>query len=479
MQRSIRESTLRIRLCAIVLAGSVLAASVPATEVTGAPATISSPLTGAPGTPPPASSLPVPGTAPSQSNLSAPTSPSPAPIQVPTSAPSLPNSGGVIPVSSLPVSLDDPDDPSLIDQTQWLLLSESVEQAGREREILRAYGLQLRGRALYPSLQMVVSRFVLTPPDREEPLVLLARLQQEHPDLTLEFNRLYVPLQSAVLDDRIQSARSSPERYGQVLIGLDKRCRTAQTPVTVAMLDGQVNTMLPEFEGSSITSVDVTRQGAAPSHHATAIAALLAGQGEQALLSGANLLTVTVFAPNDQGQLLTRTEWLLAGLEHLMAAQPRPAVANLSFGGPDSRLLTPAFQRVAADILLVAAAGNQGEGHQPTYPARLPDVIAVTAVDPDARLYALANQGEALEFAAPGVDIYSVNAQGQATYMTGTSLAAPWVTAAATRLATAAADESGAQRRSRLQAMTLDLGEAGRDSEFGYGLVDMSVMCQH
>jgi len=383
-----------------------------------------------------------------------------------------------MPVASLPVSLDDPDDPALVDQTQWLLVSESVEQAGRDRETLRAYGLQLRGRTLYPTLQMVVSRFVLTPGSPEAPASLLARLRREQPGLMLEFNRFYVPLQAVPLADRIHAARRSPERYGQVLVGLDEPCRTAAAPVTVAMLDGQINADLPEFAGVLLSSVDVTRQGPAPTHHATAIAALLTGAGEQALLPGAGLLAITVFAPNDQGQLLTRTEWLLAGLEQLLAAQPRPAVANLSFGGPDSLLLTRAFNRVAADILLVAAAGNQGAGRQPTYPARLPTVVAVTAVDPATRLYARANQGDALELAAPGVDIRSINALGQPTYVTGTSFAAPWVTAAAGRLAADLPDQSGAVWRSRLQAMTLDLGPEGRDSQFGFGLLDLSALCK-
>lgn len=484
-------------LCGFTMVGAVHGAAVTGAPVSTAPPVTTSPPTtdptGAPlpGTAPslPSTAPPLPGTAPA-SVPTLPVAPAPAtapassvpavpaPIHLPASAPPLPVPGGVMPVASLPVSLDDPDDPALVDQTQWLLVSESVEQAGRDRETLRAYGLQLRGRTLYPTLQMVVSRFVLTPASREDPPALLARLRREQPGLTLEFNRFYVPLQAVPLADRIHAARRSPERYGQVLVGLDERCRGATAPVTVAMLDGQVNTALSEFGGVQLSSVDVTRQGPAPTHHATAIAALLTGAGEQALLPGAGLLAITVFAPNDQGQLLTRTEWLLAGLEQLLAAQPRPAVANLSLGGPDSLLLTRAFNRVAGDILLVAAAGNQGSGRQPTYPARLPAVVAVTAVGPDARLYAQANQGDALELAAPGVDIRSINAQGQSTYVTGTSFAAPWVTAAAGRLAADLPDQSGTVWRSRLQAMTLDLGPAGRDSQFGFGLLDLSALCQ-
>lgn len=484
-------------LCGFTMVGAVQGAAVTGAPVsTAPPVTATPPTTDPTGAPLPGTALPLPGTAPplpgtapstvpTQPVAPAPATapaqsvpPAPVPVHLPASAPPLPVPGGVMPVASLPVNLDDPDDPALVDQTQWLLLSESVEQAGRDRETLRGYGLQLRGRTLYPVLQMVVSRFVLTPASREDPPALLARLRREQPDLTLEFNRLYVPLQAPELGERLKAVRSSPERYGQVLVGLDERCREATASVTVAMLDGQVNTALPEFGGVQLSSVDVTRQGPAPTHHATAIAALLTGSGEQSLLPGAGLLAITVFALNDQGQLLTRTEWLLAGLEQLLTAQPRPVVANLSLGGPDSLLLTRAFNRVAGDILLVAAAGNQGSGRQPTYPARLPAVVAVTAVGPDARLYAQANRGDALELAAPGVDIRSINAQGQPTYVTGTSFAAPWVTAAAGRLAAVLPDQSGAVWRSRLQAMTLDLGPAGRDSQFGFGLLDLAALCK-
>lgn len=380
-----------------------------------------------------------------------------------------------MPAPAAQVGATSPDDPALVDRSHWLLLSDSLEQADRERAVLRDYGLQLRGRALYPALGMVVTRLVLGQQHQVDPDALLARILREQPPLVLEFDRHYVPLQDAPLATRVRTARASPERYGQVLVGLTDRCRQQTAAVSVALLDGQVNSALTAFAGADLHVMDVTGQQPPPATHATAIAALLVGQGEYALLPGASLLAITVFAPNDRGQLRTRTEWLLAGLEQVARRQPIPLVANLSLGGPESILLTKAFARVARHTLLVGAAGNEGAA-APVFPSRLPEVLAVTAIGPDGRLYDRANRGDGIALAAPGVDVYSIDAEGRPAYVTGTSFAAPWVVAALARAARSAGDDRERPRQA-LYAAALDMGAPGPDRLFGYGLVDFGPVC--
>jgi subtilisin family serine protease len=68
--------------------------------------------------------------------------------------------------------------------------------------------------------------------------------------------------------------------------------------------------------------------------------------------------------------------------------------------------------------------GNGGK-EAPAYPAAHPDVIAVTAIDADARIYKKANRGEYIDLAAPGVDVWAAKAGGGGSYRSGTSFAVP------------------------------------------------------
>jgi subtilisin family serine protease len=93
----------------------------------------------------------------------------------------------------------------------------------------------------------------------------------------------------------------------------------------------------------------------------------------------------------------------------------------------------------------------------------------VTAVDAAGRLYRQANYGRHIEFAAPGVDLYVAWGNG-GSYRSGTSFAAPVVTAVLARQA-ARGGLSLDGARSFLRARVRDLGPGGRDDRYGFGLV--------
>ena len=141
--------------------------------------------------------------------------------------------------------------------------------------------------------------------------------------------------------------------------------------------------------------------------------------------------------------------------------------------------------------LLVAAAGNENSGVR--YPAKYEFVIAVGAVneadqrwigsDPDAD----SNFGPELEFVAPGVDIYSTTIgsylpEGNYGTDTGTSFACPHVAAVAALIWRSKIDPdydldkngywSNGEVRLKLRHMALDLGQAGKDDYYGYGLIN-------
>lgn len=91
-----------------------------------------------------------------------------------------------------------------------------------------------------------------------------------------------------------------------------------------------------------------------------------------------------------------------------------------------------------SDMLFVAAAGNSGTDNntRPIYPAgfSLDNVLSVTFINPKGELSHLSNYGTtSIDLAAPGQDIYSTTV-GNYAYMSGSSMAAPHVTAVAAML---------------------------------------------
>ena len=86
------------------------------------------------------------------------------------------------------------------------------------------------------------------------------------------------------------------------------------------------------------------------------------------------------------------------------------------------------------DIVLIAAAGNAGPKSAPLYPAADPDVIAVTATDSHDGLFKMANRGQYIAVAAPGVEILALAPGDAYQITTGTSVAAAHVSGIAALL---------------------------------------------
>ncbi|OGF74634.1 hypothetical protein A3E06_02860 [Candidatus Giovannonibacteria bacterium RIFCSPHIGHO2_12_FULL_44_42] len=163
-------------------------------------------------------------------------------------------------------------------------------------------------------------------------------------------------------------------------------------------------------------------------------------------------------------------------------------VINMSLGtASDIQAMHDAVDAAyAAGVVIVAAAGNSGDGDGSTneviYPAKYSSVIAVAATDNNDLIAYFSSDGAEVELAAPGVSIRSTWNDGLYNTISGTSMASPHVAGAvALVLATAVqsaydVDVDGAwdpaEVRAALQAAADDLGTAGHDNFYGYGLVD-------
>jgi subtilisin family serine protease len=145
---------------------------------------------------------------------------------------------------------------------------------------------------------------------------------------------------------------------------------------------------------------------------------------------------------------------------------------NMSFEMEPSTALTD--QVIAAyyqNGMFMAASVGQNFAGPVTYPANLYEVVGVTAVDVNNTRMQTANVGSEVELSAPGVGIQSLQLGGGVTgSITGTSFAAPHVTAAAAVLKAYNSAWTGADIQYRLRNTAKPLGDANL---FGFGLVQI------
>lgn len=205
-----------------------------------------------------------------------------------------------------------------------------------------------------------------------------------------------------------------------------------------------------------------------PTEHGTAVSGLLVGEYPDLspLLPAAQLFQAGAFYQQQASHRGSKVEYLLTSIDWLL--QQDVAVINMSLAGPANNLLRQAVQvATEQNVAIVAAVGNPGPHAAPQYPAAYPSVIAVTAVDQNGEVYPWAIQGEHLDFAAPGVAISTLAAHAGLAVHSGTSMAAPVVSAFA-----ACFRQSGVhETKVYLQQLTQDLGAPGHDPVFGYGLL--------
>jgi hypothetical protein len=306
----------------------------------------------------------------------------------------------------------------------------------------------------------------------------LALLRQAVPELVADVNSFYEPYKAQAAE---VVSLPAPD-YARRLIGWSGNAGCG-TGLRIGMVDSAVDAGLPALAGQRLHQQSFLSEGsaAAVTDHGTAIASLLLGRPDPAHLDGGGLLPAAdLYAASifeRHGERSEASAFGIAAALDWMVAQHVPVV-NVSLSGDNNALMALAVSRASErGTVLVAAAGNAGPGAPPAYPAALPSVIAVTAVDQDDAILPEANRGDYVGFAAPGVRIWTPDAHGVGEYRTGTSFAAPFAAAAIAveRMAGAPVDVS--LLRQRLAARAIDLGAPGKDPVFGYGLIQASGTC--
>jgi uncharacterized repeat protein (TIGR01451 family) len=152
-------------------------------------------------------------------------------------------------------------------------------------------------------------------------------------------------------------------------------------------------------------------------------------------------------------------------------------VLNLSLGSDvgSTALLDGVQYAFGSGALLAASAGNGGPCTDCVeYPAKYPEVMAVTCTTALDTLCDFSSDGPESDLTAPGEDVRSLYHTSDTAYVygSGTSMSAPHVAGVAALVWSQATTLTNTAVRDHLQNTAQDLGAPGWDQLFGHGLVD-------
>lgn len=255
---------------------------------------------------------------------------------------------------------------------------------------------------------------------------------------------------------------------------------TGTPEIIIAVVDSGIRLDHPEFSGRLVAGYDFIDDDEQPndeSGHGTHVAGVIAaelnnGQGLAGICPNCRLMPVRVLSDQNLGSWSQLAEGILFAVDN--GAQ----IINLSLGSSiSSETLSVAIEyAVGHGVVVIAAAGNYGSD-KPFYPAAFEGVIAVGATTFDDKRWVKSDFGSYIDLTAPGDTIYSTynqldNMYGGYTYMSGTSMAAPFVSGVAGLLLSMDSKLTATEVSDILTMTADDFGISGWDADFGYGRVN-------
>ena len=215
--------------------------------------------------------------------------------------------------------------------------------------------------------------------------------------------------------------------------------------VDIAILDTGVSLDHPDLNVyKNVSFIDGALTGDDDLGHGSHIAGIAAAKdnsiGILGVAPGAKLWAVKVCDVNGNCPLSSQ----IKGLQYVNEHADEIDIVNLSIENPPSDKLDKTItESLSKGLIYVVAAGNSNINTSLTSPARIPGVIAVSAISdsdgecggrgngtiggPDDYAATFSNYGNSIDFAAPGVNVFSTYRGEGYAFDSGTSMAAPVV----------------------------------------------------
>ncbi len=210
-------------------------------------------------------------------------------------------------------------------------------------------------------------------------------------------------------------------------------------------------------------------------YHGTGVAGVIAAVTDNSyLIAGvaqARIMALEALGPNGEGSSYNTS------LAIKWAADHGARVINLSLG-TNTTYVGPTDIQLAINYawskgaLVIAAAGNSGTNSL-DYPASLPNVVSVAAVDQTDTRASFSNYGAGLSISAPGVQILTLSANNEVHYLSGTSLATPYVSGVAALILALEPTLTNVELWNILNTTAVPgPGTTGYSTQYGWGIVD-------
>ncbi|MCD0485124.1 S8 family serine peptidase [Streptacidiphilus sp. ASG 303] len=255
--------------------------------------------------------------------------------------------------------------------------------------------------------------------------------------------------------------------------------------VVVGLIDSGVEAGHQDLTGQILPGADLSG-GSSDGRtdelgHGTEMAGLIAGHGHgpggrdgvMGLAPRAKILPVKVHLAKDTLDLSSQDTRVADAIRY--AVDHGAKVINMSLGGAGGGSDERAAVRYAVDhdVVLVASTGNNGFDRV-EYPAAVPGVVAVGAVDVRGDVWEKSNRGSEVTLVAPGVHVPHAKNTGPAAYNmgSGTSDATAYVSAVAALVRAKYPQLTAGQVITRLirSAVAPPDGSSVPNSRYGYGI---------
>ncbi|WP_061810435.1 S8 family peptidase [Rossellomorea vietnamensis] len=280
-----------------------------------------------------------------------------------------------------------------------------------------------------------------------------------------------------------------PKAFSPLNITSDIRSGLTGKGIKIGVLDTGIDSRHPDLKisgGVCVLQEDCTMGYMDDNGHGTHVAGVIGAVnndiGSLGVAPDSELFAIKALDSTGGGTTTT----ILSGIEWAMKNDIDIVNMSITTKDNDIALKTMIDRAYESGVLIVGAAGNNGTpgGTEDNvlYPAKYSSVIAVGAVNDKQQRVSTSATGKELELMAPGYNIYSTvplnvdifdgNRDGYA-YMTGTSMAVPYVTGIIALYKEQSPYYTNQQIRDLLTGNAIDLGLEGKDPHFGFGLVQM------